>query len=153
MRPSKSSTDGLPSDGGSASLEFITAGLILLVPLVYLILAMAALQGGSLALEGAARHAARVFVQAPNESDARARVGRVVELALADYDVDATPSVQIQCDRPGPCLTRQGRVTVTIRAVVPMPLVPSFLGGTGAAGIPIEASATQTVSRFWGAVP
>ena len=42
-------------DEGSASLEFITAGMILLLPLVYLVLVMAALQGGSLAVEGAAR--------------------------------------------------------------------------------------------------
>ncbi|MDQ1574531.1 MAG: hypothetical protein QOH44_2090, partial [Actinomycetota bacterium] len=39
-------------DGGSAALEFITAGLLLLVPLVYLILAMAAIQGGALSVEG-----------------------------------------------------------------------------------------------------
>ncbi|HSP76545.1 MAG TPA: hypothetical protein VLO31_10065, partial [Cryobacterium sp.] len=50
------------AERGSASLEFITAGLILLVPLVYLVLAMAALQGGALAVEGAARQAARVYV-------------------------------------------------------------------------------------------
>jgi len=127
--------------------------MILLVPLVYLILAMAALQGGSLALEGAARHAARVYVQAPSEADARARVDRVVAFALADYRVRSEPTVGIDCDGAGSCLTRQGRVTVTIRTVVPMPLVPDFLGGGGAAGIPIQASATQTVSRFWGALP
>lgn len=173
MRPSKSpptdrstdrSTDRTPDrspdrtdracrEAGSASLEFITAGLILLVPLVYLVLAMAALQGGSLALEGAARHAARVYVQAPSESEALARVNRVVEFAMADYGVTGTPSVWIECDRPGACLDRQSLVTVTIRTSVPMPLVPSFLTGTGAASIPIEASATQAVSRFWGAAP
>lgn len=138
---------------GSASLEFITAGLILLVPLVYLILAMAALQGSSLALEGAARHAARVYVQAPSESAALVRVNRVVQFAMADYALHATPSVRIDCAGAGSCLTRQGLVTVTISTTVPMPLVPRFLGGAGAAGIPIEASATQTVSRFWGAAP
>ena len=45
------------SDDGSASLEFITVGMILLVPLVYLVLALSAVQSGALAAEGA-RYAA-----------------------------------------------------------------------------------------------
>ena len=52
------------SEAGSASLEFLTVGVILLVPLVYLVLAMSAIQAGALAVEGAARQAARVAVQA-----------------------------------------------------------------------------------------
>ena len=51
------------SDDGSASLEFITVGLLLLVPLVYLVLTIAAVQGAALGVEGAARQASRVFVQ------------------------------------------------------------------------------------------
>ena len=70
MPPSKNCTDRvrrlilwrmvaakLRSDGGSASLEFITAGMILLLPMVYLILTMSQIQGGSFAVEGAARGA------------------------------------------------------------------------------------------------
>lgn len=152
-RWSRRGSDAGP-DAGSASLEFIGAGVILLVPLVYLILAMAALQGGSLAVEGAARHAARVYVQAPSEAEADARVSRAVAFAFDDYSVPTDASaIQIDCDGPGSCLARQRRVTVTVRTVVPLPLIPDFLAGSGPAGIPIEASATQTVSRFWGATP
>jgi hypothetical protein len=70
---------------------------------------------------------------------------------MADYGLSDVPSVRIDCDGAGACLTRQGRVTVTIRADVPMPLVPSFVSDAGATSIPIEASASQVVSRFWGA--
>lgn len=141
------------SERGSASLEFITAGLILLVPLVYLVLAMAVLQGGALAVEGAARQAARVYVQAPDEAEGAARALRAVQFGLADYGIPTeAASVRIDCD-PGPtgCLTRQKIVVVTVRIVVPLPLVPDLLALRSAASIPLQASATQTVSRFWGA--
>ncbi len=141
------------SESGSASLEFITVGMILLVPLVYLVLAMSAIQGGALAVEGAARQAARVYVQAPNEVEASARAARAVEIGLADYGIEAGDAeVRIDC-KSGPtgCLSRQSAVTVTVRIQIPLPLVPDVLSLRSAASIPLEAIATQKVSRFWGA--
>jgi hypothetical protein len=35
---------------------------------------------------------------------------------------------------------------------VALPLVPDFLSLRNAVSVPIRASATQTVSRFWGGV-
>ncbi|MEO6200383.1 MAG: hypothetical protein ABIX44_04375 [Cryobacterium sp.] len=141
------------SETGSASLEFITAGLVLLVPLVYLVLALAALQCGAMAVEGAARQAARVYVQAPDGDEAAERALRAVRIGLADYGIPAdAASVRIDCDPdPARCLTRQGVVVVTVRILIPLPLVPDLLSLQSAAAIPIEATATQTVSRFWGA--
>ncbi|MGO4692358.1 hypothetical protein [Glaciibacter sp. 2TAF33] len=139
------------SDAGSASLEFITAGMILLVPLVYLILAMSVVQGGALAVEGAARQAARVYVQAPDDAEGRVRAARAVEFSLADYGIAAGGAeVHIHCEsaRSG-CLTRQAHVTVTVRITVALPLVPDVLSLPSAVSIPMQASATQTVSRFW----
>jgi hypothetical protein len=139
------------SESGSASLEFITAGLILLVPLVYLILAMAALQGGALAVEGAARQASRVYVQAPDEATAAARAQRAVRFGLADYGIDAGGAeVSVACESgANGCLTRLRTVTVTVRIRVPLPLLPDLLSLRSAASVPLEAVATQTVSRFW----
>ncbi|TFC53236.1 hypothetical protein E3T26_00665 [Cryobacterium sp. TMT1-21] len=151
MLPSRTCASPAESERGSASLEFITAGLILLVPLVYLVLAMAALQGGALAVEGAARQAARVYVQAPDEATATARAERAVQFGLADYGIDAADaemSVDCRADTDG-CLTRRGTVTVTVRIRVPLPLVPDVLSLRNGSSVPLEASATQTVSRFW----
>jgi hypothetical protein len=39
---------------------------------------------------------------------------------------------------------------VTIRADVPLPLVPAVLGAEGIARVPVEATAVQRVSRGWG---
>ncbi|WP_130176486.1 hypothetical protein [Cryobacterium sp. SO1] len=135
---------------GSASLEFITAGLILLVPLVYLILAMSVLQGGAFAVEGAARQAARVYVQAPSVGDAEARAERAVLVGLADYGIDAADAqVNITCAGDSGCLSRRSVVTVTVRVVVDLPFVPAVITQSHAGSVPLEASATQTVSRFW----
>jgi Flp pilus assembly protein TadG len=138
------------SEGGSASLEFLTAGLILLIPLVYLVVALSAIQGGAMAVEGAARQAARVYVQSPDADEAIARAARAVEFGLADYGIDAADAdVRIDCESSRDCLARQNTVTVTVDVLVPLPLVPDVLSLRNLASVPVQASATQTVSRFW----
>lgn len=161
MRRSKRSIDGYPVSGdrhlglrdesGSASLEFITAGMLLLLPLVYLVLVMSAIQSGALAVEGASRQAARVFVQAGTVDEATARAGRAIEFALADYGIDAgQATVGIRCTPdPAHCLTRRGIVTVDVGISIPLPLVPPGLTLDIPVAVPLEASATQQVSRFW----
>lgn len=164
MRRSRRSSDGawpwrdirwrvatLAHEGGSASLEFLTVGIILLVPLVYLVLALAAIQAGALGVEGAARQAARVAVIAADRGESDAAVDRAVLVALVDYGIDAAAaSVSVICDRTD-CLEPGARVSVSVLARVELPLVPDFLASSAIGSVPIEASATQTVSRFAGA--
>ena len=143
-------TERMRDDDGSASLEFITVGMILLVPLVYLVLVLSAVQGGALAVEGAARQAARVYVLAADDDEGTAGAARAVEVALADFGLEnQTVTVQVDCENPDRCLTPRSSVTVTVRVVVPLPLVPDVLSLGDVAALPVEASATQTVSRFW----
>lgn len=138
---------------GSASLEFLTVGMLLLVPLVYLVLALAAVQGGALAVEGAARQAARVAVQAGDRAAAEAAVERAVQVALADYGVDAgEASVALDCQALD-CALPGSRIRVSVRASVGLPLVPDVLSLDRVGSVPLEASATQTVSRFAGVAP
>jgi len=143
---------GHGSETGSASLEFITAGVILLVPLVYLVIALSAVQGGALAVEGAARQAARVYVRAPDQNAAAESARRAVAFALEDYGLDSGDAeVQIDCSNgPGQCLDRQSLVTVTVRIGIPLPLVPDLLALNASARVPIVATSTQVVSRFGG---
>lgn len=154
MRPSKASgKSGTGSnEEGSASLEFLTVGLILLVPLVYLVLAMASIQGAALAAEGAARQAARVFVQAPSEQDARLGAARAVEFALADHGLEPeVASIAVTCaPRAGSCLEPGGLVTVAVLVSVPLPLLPPALGDGLPLTVSLDGRATQQVSRFWG---
>ena len=137
---------------GTASLEFVTAGMILLLPMVYLVLTMSALQAGSLAVEGAARQAVRVYVQAPDTRDAEAEAERAIRFALADYGLDPSQaSVVISCSpRPADCLRRRATVTITVGVSVGLPLVPSALTIGGPLTVLLRSTATEQVSRFWG---
>ncbi|WP_297602633.1 hypothetical protein [Microcella sp.] len=141
------------SDRGSASLEFITAGMLMLIPLVYLILTLGTIQSAALATEGAARQAARVFVQAPSHAAGSAAAQRALDLALADHGLDpSSVALSISCaPNPGQCHTRRGWVTVDVAVRVPLPLVPPIFDLRVPLAVPVEASATQQVSRFWGA--
>ncbi len=142
----------LTDDRGSASLEFVTVGMILLLPLVYLVLVVAAVQAGALAAEAAARQAARIFVQSADEASAAASAVTAVQFALADHGVDPDSAIiTVSCSpQPTACLTRRGLVTVAIDIVVPLPLAPAVLTGGFALSVPLHATATQQVSRFWG---
>lgn len=141
------------ADRGSASLEFLVAGLLMLVPLVYLILTLGTIQSAALATEGAARQAARVFVQAPSTAAGAAAAQRALDLALADHGLAASEAtLRITCaPRPAQCHTRRGWVTVEVAVRVPLPLVPPVFDLRVPLAVPVEASATQQVSRFWGA--
>ena len=152
MRRKRPSTDLLRDESGSASIEFITVALLLLVPTVYLVLALASIQSASFAVEGAARQASRVFVQASTVGAGEAAAERAIAVTLADYGLDAgDAAVAISC-RPDPtdCLTRRGFVTVTISIVAPLPLFPAVLETDLPLGVPIDSVATEQVSRFAG---
>lgn len=69
-------TRGWVREDGSASLEFLTVGLLLLVPTVYLVVALATVQGAALAVDGAARQASRVFVQSESLGEAEVAATR-----------------------------------------------------------------------------
>lgn len=158
MRLARRSTDegradhGRTDDEGSASLEFITAGLLLLLPLVYLVLTMAQLQAGAFAVEGAARQAARVYVQSASVAEANSAAQRAIEFALADYGLDTdTVTVSVSCSpNPANCLTRRGLVTIQVSTTVPLPLVPPVLDLDVPLSVAVNSTATQQVSRFWG---
>ena len=142
----------LRDEVGSASLEFITVGMLLLVPIVYLVLALSALENASFGVEGAARQATRVFVQSVSDGDAEAAARAAIQVTLADYGLEAANAhVEVSC-RPNPsqCLTRRGFVTVSITTTVLLPLMPPALQLHLPAGIPVQSVATEQVSRFWG---
>lgn len=140
-------------DRGSAALEFILVGLLLLVPLVYLIVALGLIQGQSLGVEAGARHIARAVSVAENLDQARVSADRVLQAVVDDYDLDGgAVDVSLDCRPAGAqCPDAGATVVVTVRSTVALPLVPPVLGLDRLATIPIEAQSAQKVSRFWGA--
>ncbi|MCR2793054.1 TadE family protein [Microbacterium sp. zg.Y625] len=149
----RASDDGAAGDDeGAAALEFILVGVILLVPLVYLIVALGAVQGQTLGVESGARHIARAVATAPDAATAAARTDAILASVVDEYGLapDAV-EVAISCTPAGAACPASGatlRVTVATR--VTLPLVPSVLGLESIASVPVEAASVQKVSRFWG---
>lgn len=140
------------NDDGSAALEFITVGLIMLVPLVYLVVTLGILQRQSLGVEAAARHTARAISQAPDAATALQRSDTILANIVDEYGLDPdTVEVSLSCEpRDADCPSAGTIVSITIRAHVALPLVPPVLGLDTSTAIPVEASAVQKISRLWG---
>jgi hypothetical protein len=137
---------------GSAVVEFLGVALVLLVPLVYLVLTLAAVQGATFAAEGAAREAGRIVAGAESMDDALPRAATAAELAFADHglDVDGGEVVRLTCEAT-PCHTSGGRVHVEVVTAVPLPLVPEFLRGVLPMEVTIAAEHLAVVPEFGGA--
>lgn len=140
------------ADDGSAVVEFVTLGVLLLVPIVYLVLTLGRIQAAAFAAEGAAREAGRVFVTADDETSGTELVRAAVLLAARDQgfdDVDPDAAVTIECSA-SPCLTPESRVIVRVELVAVLPGVPAFVDAVIPTRVPVRAESVAVVDRFAG---
>ncbi|GAA2141685.1 hypothetical protein GCM10009825_30460 [Arthrobacter humicola] len=132
---------------GSAVIEFVFLSMLLMVPLVYFIITVGQIQGGSFAVVGAADQAAKAYVAQPDAASGRAAAEQAVLLALADYgQPPENASIDTRCE-PADCLAPGSAVTVTVHLAVPLPFVP-FSDVLHLNASQLSASATQLVGRF-----
>ena len=138
-------------DAGSAVVEFVTVGVLMLVPVVYLVVAVAGVQAAAFATESAAREAARIVVTTPDTDASEDRVVAAVGWALRDQGIEADPAraVTVLCDAQ-PCLTPGADVTVTVSVDVPLPAVPAGVSDAVPLVVPVSATHTQVVGEFEG---
>jgi hypothetical protein len=150
-RPGRAGGRAWEGDEGSAIVEFVSLGVLLMVPLVYLVIVLAQLQSAVFAVESAARDGARSYVSAPDVTTARARLAALTTLALTDQgladDDDPPPQVQVACSAQ-PCLTPEASVTVTVRVEVVLPGLPAFAERLVGARIPVQADASAVVDGY-----
>ncbi|MDR2997809.1 MAG: TadE family protein [Microbacterium sp.] len=137
-------------DEGSAALEFITAGVLLLVPLVYLVIALGAVQEQTLGAEAAARHTARAISQASDSAAATSRADAVLASVREEYGMGDVDVAQSCVPAGGVCPRAGATVIVTVSTRVSLPFMPPIAGLDEITAIPIEASAAQKTSRLWG---
>ena len=132
-------------DEGSAAVEFLAVGVLLLVPIAYLVLTLGRVQAATFAAESGAREASRVVAAAPRgESAARAAVA----LALADQGfAPAAGDLALEC-AADPCRSPGAEVVATVRIEVDLPLVPGFLATAVPARVPVQVRRVAVVDRF-----
>lgn len=126
-------------DSGTAIIEFIFVAVIVMVPLMYLIVAVASVQRSELAVSQAAREAGRAFATADSPGDAMARARAAMHIALHDQglpdDADLRfVSAAASCTADPavmPTLTPGTEFTVCVTRHAGVPAVPRFLTGRG----------------------
>jgi hypothetical protein len=126
------------ADGGSAIVEFVFLAVTFLLPLTYLLAAVALVQRNEVALAAAARNAGRAFATTdqPNEVDERVRTA--VRLALTDQGLPEDAVVRfVAADAPctappvAPRLEPGTEFAVCATRSVALPGVPTVLAGRG----------------------
>jgi len=134
-------------DGGRAVVEFVFIGVLLLVPLIYLVIALARVQAAAFAVSTAAREAGRAFTTAQQDADAYPRAQAAAGVSFEDYGFGAEAGLVISCDG-APCLRPQGRVSAQATIDVRLPLVPDFLTAAVPTSVPVTATHVAAVDRF-----
>ncbi|MGC9806951.1 hypothetical protein [Schaalia odontolytica] len=113
------------SERGDATVEFLGVVVVLVIPLLYVVLAVGAVSAGAMAVDSGAREAARILAEdRDREDDAR----RAVSLIVEDFGVNAPAEMLAEC--PG-CGAEQGVVQVSVSVTVPLPFLPRWLGSIG----------------------
>ena len=125
-------------DDGTAIVEFVFLAVLVMVPLVYLIAAVATVQRNTLAVTQAARDAGRAFATSDSAPQAQRRVAAAVRLALADQGLPDDADVRFvasgaSCDAAPitPWLAPGAEFAVCVTRRVSLPAVPSVLTGRG----------------------
>ena len=140
---------GVRTDRGTAVVEFTWLCLLLLVPLVYLLLAVMDVQRASYAATAASRAAGRAFVLSPDVATARLRAEAAARVALADQGVawnDAALSVSCAPDPEG-CLSPGSLVTVDVVVQQAVPLAGSLLDAA-APSVRVSSSHAEPYGTF-----
>jgi hypothetical protein len=134
----------LRADRGSAIVEFHFLGLLLLVPLVYILLAVLDVQRASYGVTQAAREAGRIYVATGDQAAARL----AARVALADQGLEAGGAeIAFRCSAM-PCYQPGAELTVTVGSTVQLPFLPDVLAGAVNAQIPVSATHASVVDRF-----
>lgn len=118
-------------EAGTALIEVTWLSILLLIPLLYILLAVFEVQRSAFAVSAAARSAGRAYATAPDEASAMDRASAAADVALADQHLElGRSSLKVSCSPdPTNCLAPGALISVEVTHPVALPLMPSALGG------------------------
>jgi hypothetical protein len=119
------------SETGTALIEVTWLSILLLIPLLYILLAVFEVQRSAFAVSAASRSAGRAYATAPDEASAMDRAIAAADVALTDQRLELDRSrLRVSCTPdPTNCLAPGSVINVEITYPVALPLMPSALGG------------------------
>jgi Flp pilus assembly protein TadG len=140
-------------DAGNAILEFIVLSAFLMVPLVYIILAVLQVQGSAYGVTEATREAGRAFVEARTVDDAYRQACIAATVALHNQlstTFDCTTQLKISCATGNGCATELApgeTIRVEIDLAVRLPFLPTAVFGQPIT-VPVHALYDEVVDAF-----
>jgi Flp pilus assembly protein TadG len=134
---------------GTALVEVTWLGILLLIPMLWIVLSVFEVQRGAFAVSGAARAAGRAYALAPSDAAGRQRAVAAASQALADQGLRGAPlEVRVSCTPyPSDCHSGTSVITVVVASRVELPLLPRLLGG-GAPTFALDATHTVPIGQF-----
>ncbi|HWC21373.1 MAG TPA: pilus assembly protein [Flexivirga sp.] len=138
---------GGADDRGSALIEFIVIGLLLTLPVFYLVITLARLQAGTYAVAAAARESSRMFVTADGDAAGETRSQAAAAMAFADQGFRGEGKVQMRCSKH-PCLSPDSVIEGVTDLDVELPLIPDFLRGVVPSSIHLHSRHAEVVDHY-----
>ena len=134
-------------DDGTATVEFVWLSLLLLVPLVYVMVAVFDTQRAAYGVSTASRAAAVAFLQSSNPASGQQRARVAADAALADQGIDGA-SVRVTCmPAPTECFEPGSSVRVVVRTTQRLPLTPRALGSQ-LGGVTVDSTHTEPYGSY-----
>lgn len=135
-------------ESGSALVEFAWLGLILMVPLVWIVLSVFEVQRGAFAISGAARAAGRAYALADSDAAGMVQARAAVRDALDDQGAQGQPFVlRVSCGGLTDCHTRGAVIEVRVATKVKLPLLPDIFG-SGSPSFALDSTHTVPIGQF-----
>jgi hypothetical protein len=130
-------------------VELVWLGVLLLVPILWIVMSVFEVQRGAFGVSAAARSAGRAFALAPTDAEGRQRAEAAAARALADQGIDNAPlRVTVTCTPyPANCHSGTSVITVVIASQVDLPLMPDVLGGDQPS-FAVDASHTLPIGHY-----
>lgn len=142
---SMSIADRWRHEEGSAITEFIMVAVGILIPIGYLVIALAQILGSHAAAQHAVREAGRVFVRDTSIQAGQWRAQQAANIAFADRGIDLPEqALQLECEPS--CLVPGGTVRVVIDWNMPLPWLPGSLASI--VSVPIKASEEFVIDTY-----
>ena len=139
---------------GSALVELTWLGLLMLIPLVYVVITIVTVQRSAYGASEAARAAGRAFVLAPDLATASHRAYDAAKVAMADQGVGLSgDELVVHCSpTPQSCLQPGSTVRVEIHLDVRLPFFPTVFGHS-AASVAVSATHAEPYGTYREAAP
>ena len=129
------------NDDGLAFVEFIGIAIVLMIPVAYLAGIVLAVGNATIAADASARAAARAFVVASTEKQAKSLARSTVLAVAHDYHFTTSQTQYSITCAAKPCLTLGSAVTISVTVAQPF----DGLSGIGIKARTITSSSSHTM--------